>query len=302
MKRVLVKCVDAFIGDMLFASSIAERLVAESTEPIEVDFYLRLPQPSILLEMNQSIHRVYTAPVDERGYDSIVNIPIVNQNTPATVQFQLAAGVANTKTEFPVWTVDSFDPPAKDLVSRLRALGKPVVAWQADWKSKTALLELVGEKTTNVYDQSYHHASGASRDIDHIIRALDAHVTLVSVGLTEQFNQYTKESQDPYGYAMTASVIKYCDWMIGAEGGMTNLSSAVGTPTIITTDWMWKQFGPCGAMRQCPKPAMGPMTYFPNADHVHLSPFLTDDEVINAIVDIVSTENIDVHGEWFNAH
>lgn len=278
--QVLVRCT-GFIGDILFASSIAKKLVEETEvegNSVDVDYYIPLPQPMILLTMNPYIRHVYKEfTFDPTIYDKIVDIPTVNQALPATIQFQQVAGVKNPSTEFNVWTVDTYDTEMEKMVAEIRSTApeKPVVAWQSNWYEKTLRF------TEAQYTARTEHGH---RTIEDILSVIEPHVTLLEVGLPVGVTQHDARSQDPYLYAMTASAIKACDWMIGGEGGLTNLACAVGTKTIITTDWFWKQYGPLGNYARLDMPAMGPKTYYPNAGHVHLDPYLTDTQVGESIV------------------
>ena len=292
-KRFLVRCT-GFIGDILFASSIAKKLHEEHGEGTSVDYYIPFPQPKILLSMNPYINDVYDEyTFNPSIYIKIIDIPAVNQQYPATVQFQQAAQISNITPEFPVWTVDSYDDAALDMLVEVRKLGKPVVAWQSNWSEKTL------RYTLEQYEARTEHGH---RNIETIINILNDHVTLVEVGLPVGVTQHSDESKNPYLYAMTASVIKHCDWMIGGEGGLTNLSAAVGTPTIITTDHLYKQYGPLGNYHRLNRPAMGPLTYFPEGGHVHLNPFLTDVEVAHAILDCIGVPGAAqaLNEWWFN--
>ena len=90
-------------------------------------------------------------------------------------------------------------------------------------------------------------------------------------------------------YGMTASIIKACDYMIGAESGLINLAAGVGTKTIITGDFVHQLYGYNGVLKKIQEPKLGPEFYFPNAGHVSLDPYLTDDEVITQMREIICT-------------
>lgn len=283
-QKFLVRC-KGFIGDILFASSLAKKLHEENGEGTVVDYYIPLPQPKILLSMNPYIGEVFDEfTFNPNAYTRIIDIPAVNQQFPATWQFQKAAGIRNPTNEFPVWTVDTYDDEATKMLMRLRENGKPIVAWQSNWWEKSFLFSEAQYEAA--VDRGKGYGDG-HRDIQKILDVLQEHVNLVEVGLPAKYTQHTEEAKNPYLYAFTASAIKQCDWMIGGESGLTNLSAAVGTPTIITTDFMWQQYGPKGNFHRLRRPAMGPVTYFPEGGHVHLHPFLTDLEVAHAILDCI---------------
>ena len=81
-------------------------------------------------------------------------------------------------------------------------------------------------------------------------------------------------------------MIKACDWFIGAEGGLANLASGVGTKTIITGDYVHQLYGWNGVIENNQEPKLGPKYYFPEG-HYTLDPYLTDEEVIKTIKDII---------------
>jgi hypothetical protein len=77
------------------------------------------------------------------------------------------------------------------------------------------------------------------------------------------------------------------------------MSSALGVPTIITTDYIhqlitskgleWPQDEAANLNNlKCRPPFLGPCQYFPKANHVHLNPFLSDTKVGEKILEIVT--------------
>jgi len=85
-----------------------------------------------------------------------------------------------------------------------------------------------------------------------------------------------------------ASILKHCDYFIGAEGGLANIAYAVGTKTILTSDFVHQLYGPNGVLQKLNEPKLGPRYYgsSPNM-HVDLDPYLTDEEVVSNIVNIL---------------
>jgi hypothetical protein len=278
----LIVC-KGFIGDILFASSIAKKLKEEQVNA-HVDYAIPLIQPSLLLEQNPYIDAVYVGmPPEMEQYDKVIHLPEVNQAYPATYQFQLHAGVKKPSLEFPIYTVPEFDVIAKKQIDGLRAYlpenGK-VIGWQVnwEWKAYQTTPELLRERK-----------GGPHRNIDMVINRLREHkqFVLLPMGFDRHVTQHDPVAQDSSLYTRTASLIKYCDWMIGSEGGLTNLAAGIGTRTIITTDYIWQNYGPQGFVRQCDYPAMGPAIYYPNAGHVHLDPYITDDELYQLLYDTI---------------
>lgn len=279
--KYLIQCT-GFIGDNLFASSIAKKLHEQDSEA-EVDYIITLPQPLLLFQQNPYIRNVYTNnSVDRSQYDKVYVMPHVDQSRPATIQFQEVAEIKNPSLEFDVYTIPEFDESVKKQLETIRRPGTPLVAWMTSWKDKAYAT------TPDMYwKQNYH--GGPHRDIDKMVANLEKEFTMIPVGFPCGVSQTIPETMNPELYAFTASVIKQCDWMLGAEGGLTNLSCAVGTRTIITTCFIEQLYGRSGHIKQIPLPQMGPAVYYPNGGHTHLAPFITDDEVVEEIKKVIRT-------------
>jgi hypothetical protein len=154
------------------------------------------------------------------------------------------------------------------------------------------------EKAEGVEDGS-GYGSG-KRNIYDIINPLEVNsdVLLLALGIEEKISKHYPEINSTNKFSFTASLIKNCDYVIGAEGCITNMSSAIGTKTIITTDYIHQMFGPKGinwlkqgrdfSNLEKRTPFLGPNVYFPNKGHVHLNPYLTDYEVGEEILEIVT--------------
>jgi len=97
------------------------------------------------------------------------------------------------------------------------------------------------------------------------------------------FNQREVPLDGVSNFTLTASLIKACDWFIGAEGGLANLAAGVGTKTIITGDYVHQLYGWNGVIERNQEPKLGPKYYFGEEDHITLDPYLTDEQVIEHI-------------------
>jgi hypothetical protein len=292
MPNILV-CAHGFLGDILFASSLPQKLV-DDAPGTAVDFYTPLPQPLLVLKQNPYIHHVLTDMPHHKFYDRVIQLGKVDQHHPATWQFQKLAGISNPSTAFYVYVDPDLETHADRYLEDAKKDGRPIIAYQANWAERTYLYN----KEQYELGIDRNMIITPDRDINSILTALYPHCVLVEVGLPREFNQYSQQSLNPQLYAFTASIMKRCDWVIGSEGGITNLAAGVGTNTIITTDFMWRQYGPDGHFKKIPMPQMGPMVYFPEKDHVALSPYLTDAEVANAIIDIIRNHNLH-YRNWF---
>jgi hypothetical protein len=285
--RILVNCT-GFIGDTLFASSLAKKL-KEKYPDCHITFKTRLVQPKLLLAQNPYIDDV--AENVFGNFNLVITPPNISQEYPATIQIQAAAGIEDQSLEFDVYTVPEYDMEAREHLDAIRLPhdnpDAQLVAFQNNWEEKSFLF--TKEEYDRAIDVPHLGYGGKRRDINKIYRALadDPNIILVNVGHQCGVTQTDSRAHDADSFAFTASVIKQCDWFIGGEGGLSNLAAAVGTKCIITTDYIWQLYGPNGVIRRLENPQMGPATYYPDAGHVHLDPFLTDEEVIASIQKII---------------
>jgi ADP-heptose:LPS heptosyltransferase len=288
--KILVNC-RGFIGDILFASSLAKKYHEMFNGQCEVHYHIPLIQPLELLENNPYIEHVWMIPVNEIiqrfRYDLIVNIPEVDQSIPATIQMQAAGGIENQSLEFDVYTSPWYDAESAEHVYKLRTRFKDtkpvkVVAYQNDW----------AWKAYQCTPESLLSGIGAPhRNTDMIIHELGLRYELVKIGFDRTVSQFDANAADSNSFTRSASLIKFCDFFVGSEGGLSNLACAVGTRCIITTDFMEQNYGPHGLVRPHDTIAMGPATYYPDAEHVHLDPCLTDRQVVEEIIRIIDEES-----------
>lgn len=277
--NILVNCT-GFIGDILFASSVAKKL-KEKYGNCHITYNIPLPQPKLLLERNPYIDDVWLIPPDTNFFplfDLVVNIPVVDQRYPATLQMQAAAGIEDQSLEFDVWTVPEDDIFQKNKLSKYIA-GLPRIAIQKDWAWRA--YQCTPESLTQ-------RIGAPHRNTKKIVDALRLVYPIIhEIGFDRDHPSTDSLTQDPEIFSLAASYIKVCDWFIGAEGGLSNLAAAVGTKCIITTDFIEQNYGKNGRVKQIDSPQMGPAVYYPQGGHVHLSPTLTDDEIINKIIEII---------------
>ncbi len=289
MKTALVNCF-GFLGDTLIQSCVAKPLVKEK-EFDNVYFGLPFPQTERLLERNPYITGVFDKNTGHvpRGIqvDEIFNMGSVNQYEPATIQYKRMCGVKDNSIDYEIYT----DPELDSIYQAIHddSASQPVVSYQANWKEKAFLF--TEEEYERAIDVPYKGYGGKIRDIDKIINLIKQKSTmlLVSVGFPAGVSQHSHESRNSNLYDKTASLIKSCDWFIGSESGLSNLSAGIGTKCIITTDYIAQLYGRKGIISKNLNPQMGPATYFPDAGHVHLNPYLTDEQVAEQIVEIIES-------------
>ena len=300
MTKFLVKCRNIEIGDILFASSIAKKLKQEHKDCI-VDFDLNYLQPLELLQNNPYIDNAYYKENAEE-YDKIINIADephkLNPYKSAVSQFQQMANIKSSDDTFEIFTNKVSDYALGRSMTELVEIGEwnssfIKVCYVMDWERKSFLY------TKDEYEKAENGNYGTnSRNTHDILKAMyDPEIMLFAIGIDSKVSKAFPSINSTSKFSFTASLMKNSHYVVGPEGCLTNMSSALGVPTIITTDYIHKTYGPKGITWQnngCDlnkletrTPFLGPLSYFPNGNHIHLSPYLTDFEVGDSILKIV---------------
>jgi hypothetical protein len=306
MSRVLIRCRNIEIGDILFASSIAKKLKEENPE-YSVDFDLNYLQPIELLQNNPYIDNVYykesVGPYDET-FELTDDPRTLDPYKSAVSQFQQMCNIKDPDDTFEIFTNTSEDYAIGRSMGELINIGEwqpnfIKVCYVMDWERKSYLLseeedELAPGSPTGT-------GSGRSpRKLDDILKPLyKPNIMLFAIGIESKLSKAFPSINSSSKFSFTASLIKNSNYVIGPEGCLTNMSSALGVPTIITTDYIhqlitskgleWPQDEAANLNNlKCRPPFLGPCQYFPKANHVHLNPFLSDTKVGEKILEIVT--------------
>lgn len=274
--KCLIKAT-GWIGDALFALSLPEKLSTELGYT-HIDFITYRPQPLQLISNNPYINNVYyNQSPDDSIYDKIFEMPVIeDKSISPTVQFQKSCEIKNTSTEFFVETDKNMDILSNIFHETLDDK-KIKVAYQGDWSLRRRLF------TEEQYRKGDTETIG---DISYIINKLKSDNNLQLLEISPYYkgeNDVRGFSIDPSRYSLMASIIKKCDFFIGAEGGMSNLAAALGVVSIITTCHMHRQFGYNGKMSKTDEVQLGPEVLFPGQGHRNLNPYLNDMEVFQEI-------------------
>jgi hypothetical protein len=282
--RALVICV-GFIGDNLFASSIPEKLKNQGYTI--VDMYLSIAQPLELISLNPFVDTVYLheAPPSRELYDKIFFLQPIHRRETPTIQFQKQCGVENPTSDYKIYTNPSIDSYVEPLLKHT-IQGKTLVAYMSNWVEKTfGFTEQEYQAGIDVPNLGY---GGRRRDIDFIISNLEqeSNIMLIPVGMPAGYDQREITLDGVSNYTLTASMLKACDWFIGAEGGLANLAAGVGTKTIITGDYVHQLYGWNGVIEKNLEPKLGPRYYFQEG-HYTLDPYLTDQQVVEQIKKLI---------------
>ena len=284
MQKILIKCT-GFIGDILFASSIAKKLKEQNKE-CTVDYSIPVPQPLELLYNNPYIDNVFLDNnINESDYERVIVTPLVDQSITPPRQFQQAAGIEDVDDMFKVYTNPAYDYLAERTFSDAKSKGIKVVTWLSNWEERSFLFtEQQYKAGVDVPNLGY---GGSRRDIKYIVSNLNDKYTMVNVGFPNGVNQFSTGLNTAATYSFTASLIKASDYFIGAEGGLANLAAGVGTNTILTSDFVHQLYGWNGVIRKINEPKLGPKFYFGEDKHANLNPYLTDKEVVAKIKELI---------------
>lgn len=282
--KILIKTM-GFIGDNIFATSIAKKLKEQYGSECEVDFQLSILAPFELISNNPYIDNVYMEVDNETEYDIVHKLQPIHRKETPTIQLQKQCGLKNPSSEYQVYTNKNLDYLVNRFLKQYRTENKVLVAYQTNWEEKSFIFtEDEYKRGIDVPNFGY---GGKHRDIEIILRTLNKYddIVLFPVGKPNGFNQKSDEIGLVSELSLTSSVLKNVDWFIGSEGGLSNIAAGVGTKTIITGDFVHQLYGWNGVIEKNEEPKLGPEFYFPEFGHVTLNPYLSDVDVANSIAE-----------------
>jgi hypothetical protein len=288
-KYLIITC--GFFGDIIFASSLAEKLKCN-----QIDYLIGFPQMQRLIQNNPYINNVYISKypgphpqndeIEYSQYDKIIRLQPLNYQVTPCEEFQQYAGIENPSPEYKIYTQPEFDKIAKEFCDDLRNTHqKPLLAVMSNWEPKTYLF--TPEQYVKGIDIPPFGYGGSHRNINYIIKELTPHFTLIPVGVGElnQLQTLNIPDEDTKSVLFEASLMKYCDAFIGTDGGLATIAAGVGTKTIITGDFNLQLYGWNGVLKKIQDPKLGPNKYFPKElGHLVLDPYLSDKEIIQEII------------------
>ena len=268
MKILLV--IHGWLGDTLIAQQAAEHLVKELN--CTVDMFIGFPQTILLLKQNPYINNIIVSdivgPIPDYNhlvsqYDDVRVLQPYKGKVPLTIHNQLSLGVKNPSLGYTVYTVPEIDKFVSNTLNEITN-GKLNIGICLTWKTD----------------------KGALYNTDNLIKELSLDYNIFPIGLPPEIGQRQsgREKDSEVLYATNASYCKYLDLVIGSEGGMTNLAAGVGGRVLYTTDFTEWLAGPNGAYKhQTPTEILGPLAYFPNANHILLKSDISPDMYISKI-------------------
>lgn len=288
-KCLVITC--GFFGDILFASSIADRL---KNEYQQIDYLIGFPQVKRLVQNNPNISNVYVSDIpgpypvsilDRSRYNKVIQLKTLNYQVTPCEEFQAQAGLDNNTSTYTVFTEPLYDEAAKNLIQDLQEEHqKPVIAVLSNWEPKTYLFtEEQYKQGIDVPNLGY---GGSHRNISYIINELQKHFTVYPVGVGNMNQQQTLDIPEDSQHSLLfeASVLKYCNAFVGTDGGLATIAAGVGTKTIITGDFNLQLYGWNGVLKKIEHPRLGPKEYFGDP-HVVINPYATDEQVVQDIIE-----------------
>lgn len=284
--KILVKTI-GFIGDNIFATSVAKKLKEKFGDDSEVHFQISILTPFELIHNNPYIDKVLLYGDKIGEYDDTYQLSPIHRAETPTIQFQKQCGITDTSHDYKVYTNLAIDELISKRFYEYRNAGYKTIAIQQNWEEKSFLFTEEEYKIgIDVPNLGY---GGKRRNIDFIVNYIDQieNVIILPVGKPNGYSQMTNDISAVSEFTLTASVIKNCDYFIGSEGGLSNLAAGVGTKTIITGDFVHQLYGWNGVMEKNEEPRLGPKYYFSSANHVTLNPYITDEEVVEQISQLV---------------
>lgn len=290
MKTALIETT-GWIGDILFSLSLADKLKKEQ-DIGRLDYLIDKPQPYILVKNNKYIDNVYLNSIENKiNYDVIYKLPVIESKEELpTIQYQKYCNIKNLDSAFYVDVPEDFNIKAKELLSSY----KKVITVQGDWGYR--FWDITNQESINKkFDQTgvfSYYKTLRPGNIVEVIKKIESRLNnQYQIFIINPWSGDPKYNLDPRGYSndsehytTCAAIIKNSCAFLGAEGGLTNLSAALGVKTIYTTCHMHRMFGSNGVMSQSNDIQLGPQKLFPNRGHVAISPYATLDEVVETIV------------------
>lgn len=280
--KILIKTI-GYIGDNLFATSVAKKLKEKYGNESQVHFQISILAPFELIHNDPFIDKVFLQGESLGEYDLVYQLSPIHRSETPTIQFQKECEITNVSSEYTIHTNSALDELVSKRFLEYKTAGYKIIAVQQNWEERSfRFTEEEYQRGNNVPNLGY---GGKRRNIDFIIDSIDKlkNVILVPVGKPNGYDQRSSDISVVSEFTLTASVIKNCDMFIGSEGGLSNLAAGVGTKTIITGDFVHQLYGWNGVIEKNEEPKLGPKYYFPQLGHVTLNPYITDEEVVEQI-------------------
>lgn len=284
--KILIKAV-GYIGDNLFATSVAKKLKEKYGNDSQIHFQISILAPFELICNDPFIDKVFLQGELVGEYDLIYQLSPIHRSEAPAIQFQKQCELTNVSSEYTIYTNSALDELVSKRFLEYKAAGYKIIAVQQNWEERSfRFTEEEYQRGNNVPNLGY---GGKRRNVNFIIESIDKfkNVILIPVGKPNGYDQRSSDISVVSEFTLTASLIKNCDIFIGSEGGLSNLAAGIGVKTIITGDFVHQLYGWNGVIEKNEEPKLGPKYYFKDVGHVTLNPYITDEEVIEKISELI---------------
>jgi len=285
MKTALVRTF-GFMGDALYASSLAEKLKEDGYD--RITYLTGIPQVVGMLNRNPFIDEVLLTKVPThdthhvivgREFDKEIFIPECFFVDPPCIEMQKSAGIINPTANFTVYTDSVLDA---QVAAYYKDTPYIAIMETSTWEAKSYLC--TKEQYATAADVPNLGRGGKHRNIAMLVSALEKQIPdigIVVVGAPIDHPTLALPfSNGNRSLDLEASIVKYAMAFVGAEGGMANVAAGVGTRTILTYDFVHQLYGWRGSVKPVKLgPKLGPRYYFTDVEHIDINPYLSDEDV-----------------------
>ena len=165
--KILIKNI-GFIGDNLFATSVAKKLKYKHDGLCEIDMLLSVAQPFELISNDPHIDNVYLEMPDKQ-YDKVYQLDFLNRRSTPCEQFQTQCGIENPSPEFEIYTNPTIDKYVEYCFKNKG--NRKIIGWLSNWEERSFLFtEEEYKRGIDVPNLGY---GGKHRNISYIINELN---------------------------------------------------------------------------------------------------------------------------------
>lgn len=294
---------NGFLGDILFQTSIAKSL-KQIDRNNKIIFYCIRPQLWNILNKVPFIDVVTTKDSSSYDIDEIITTQQYNNRNELPTLFH------QTNANIPLHNRIKDFKLDIDLSTNLKNDGIFRIGVPLDWELKSFNYTL--DEYKRGIDIPNFGYGGKHRDITYMLNSLlekcnsKFNVELIRLGLgcghsLIPINEDALEFEINSYYSMSVD-LSNCNLVIGSEGGITNLSNALGIPTHTTTDFQMQLYGYNGVLEKVGvendtgnehlQIGLGPFQFDDSGIHTYSKHIASDEEVVNDIFNKIKEMNI----------
>jgi hypothetical protein len=236
----------------------------------------------------------------EKDYDKVFKLgPVHFYKTPPQ-EMQEQCNIPSPTSDFYLNSLEIFDEIVKNTLEDFKSKFNKtkVICCLSNWYERSFLFTREQYKAgVDVPNLGY---GGSHRNVNKIVEKLTEKYVVIPVGFPSGISQretINLPNNNSRSLSTDASILKHCDYFVGAEGGLYNLSVGLGSKTIITGDYIAQLYGPNGVIRKIDEPKLGGHLYRPDVSHSILDPYYNDEEVVERIMNLIDTNGQEVY-DW----